>query len=210
MLSGPDPGPAPTAFGKGRFEGARAAAAPYIARGAALPARSNACRSRAGCPPARGGGAAASQHLPPRVRRGGPACPAPRTALPPSPLFAGDGRSRGSAPASAAGSGWGSGPTGMGRCRLPAEPALRGNLALPGLLFFLLVLFVNFQCAPPRIAPRDPRGAGKEGRAGRCARVLGLPPALALQLQESFARDRRCESALCRVRAILSSAKCLL
>ncbi|XP_027500848.1 uncharacterized protein LOC113947903 [Corapipo altera] len=43
----------------------RAAAASYIAGGAAPPAPSNRCRCRSGCPPARGGGAAVASLRPP-------------------------------------------------------------------------------------------------------------------------------------------------
>lgn len=71
----------------------RAAAAPYIAGGAAPPAPSNRCRSRAGCPPAcprrrsRRRLPWPSLRHPPAARRGGGvrAAPAPRTAPPPAP-----------------------------------------------------------------------------------------------------------------------------
>lgn len=73
--------PQPSA-GRGRSEGALAAAAPYIAGGVAPLAPSNRCRSRAGCPPARGGGAAASP-CQPSLRTHSPSDGGARSALVP-------------------------------------------------------------------------------------------------------------------------------
>lgn len=170
MLSGPDLGPAPTALDKGRYEGALSSRRPLYSPRRGSAATEQRVPLPGGLPPARGGGAAASQPLPPRARRGGgrPARPRAPPSLSPLALQAAGGaevwhpprqrgRDGGTVPR---------GPTGMGQCRLPAEPARCGNPALPGLLFFLSVLFINFQCAPPRITPRDPRGAGRRGGLG--------------------------------------------
>lgn len=120
MLSGPGLGPEPAAADTGRCEGAASSRRALYSwrRGAAPPAPSNRCRSRAGCPPACGGGAAASlgpptlAHPPPSDGGALPA-PAPRTALLPAPAPAPEsiGRSPGSFPAPAPPQrGWGAAP----------------------------------------------------------------------------------------------------